>query len=155
MTMMDGKEKLYFLVDAINDARVLAPSGQPLIVDPTNNLNHRITVDFYEKKRQEYREKQKDIETKTARLRLTDEQYYVAAEYLLKLASVASKVFESSEMHEKRQLLKLTLQNLTLKGKKVCYNWIKPFDTIANYANRSAWLPLHLLTRTMINHVLY
>lgn len=39
---MDGKEKLYFLVDAINDARVLAPSGQPLIIDPTNDLNRRI-----------------------------------------------------------------------------------------------------------------
>lgn len=39
---MDSKEKLYFLVDAINDARVLAPSGQPLIIDPTNDLNRRI-----------------------------------------------------------------------------------------------------------------
>lgn len=35
---MDGKEKLYFLVDAINDAKVLAPSGQPLIIDPMNEL---------------------------------------------------------------------------------------------------------------------
>jgi hypothetical protein len=40
--MMDGKEKLYFLLDAINDARVLAPAGQPLIIDPTNDLNRRI-----------------------------------------------------------------------------------------------------------------
>lgn len=105
-----------------------------------DKLDGSITVDLYEKKRQEYREKQKHLETKTSRLRLTDEQYYITAEYLLKLASVASKVFESSEMHEKRQLLKLALQNPVLKGKKVCYNWIKPFDTIANYASRSAWL---------------
>lgn len=39
---MDGKEKLYFLLIAINDARVLAPSGQALIIDPTNDLNRRI-----------------------------------------------------------------------------------------------------------------
>lgn len=38
---MDGKEKLYFLLEAINDARVLAPSGQPLIIDPTNDLNRK------------------------------------------------------------------------------------------------------------------
>ena len=38
---MTGKEKIYFLIDAIDDARVLAPSGQPLLIDPTNDLNRR------------------------------------------------------------------------------------------------------------------
>lgn len=37
--MMSGKEKLYFLLDAIDDARAIAPSGQPLIIDPANDLN--------------------------------------------------------------------------------------------------------------------
>ena len=39
MTHMTGKQKIYFLLDAINDAKELAPSGQPLIIDPTNDLN--------------------------------------------------------------------------------------------------------------------
>jgi len=30
---------------------------------------------------------------------------------------------------------------LELKGKKVRYTWQKPFDVIANYASRMAWLP--------------
>jgi len=64
----------------------------------------------------------------------------LTSNYLLKLASKASKLFESSELHEKRQLIKLALQNLELKGRKVGYIWIKPFDTIANYASRQAWL---------------
>ena len=34
----------------------------------------------------------------------------------------------------------MTLQNLELKGKEVRFSWIKPFDTIADYASRSAWL---------------
>jgi len=34
------------------------------------------------------------------------------------MAGRASKLFESSELHEKRQLIKLALQNLELKGKK-------------------------------------
>jgi len=38
---MNGKQKLYFLLDAIGDARVLAPAGQPLLIDPTNDLNRR------------------------------------------------------------------------------------------------------------------
>jgi len=108
----------------------------------TKETNERrwITVSLYENKRKEYRQKQKDIESKTAKLRTTDEDYYITAEYLLKLASKASQLFESSEPIEKRLLLKMTLQNPILKGKKVCYNWIKPFDQVANYASRSAWL---------------
>jgi hypothetical protein len=36
---MTGKQKLYFLLDAIEDARIIAPSGQRLLIDPTNDLN--------------------------------------------------------------------------------------------------------------------
>ncbi len=39
--MMSGKEKLYFLLDAIEDARVLAPSGQPLKIHATHDLNRK------------------------------------------------------------------------------------------------------------------
>lgn len=74
------------------------------------------------------------------KLHFADEEYYLTSEYLLKLASKASKLFESSEVHEKRLLLKLTLQNLELKGKIVRFDWLNPFDKIANYAPRQAWL---------------
>lgn len=36
--MMDGKEKLYFLLNGIDDVRAIAPTGQPLIIDPMNDL---------------------------------------------------------------------------------------------------------------------
>lgn len=36
---MNGKEKIYFLLNRIDDARTITPAGQPLIIDPTNNLN--------------------------------------------------------------------------------------------------------------------
>lgn len=38
--MMNGKQKLYFLLDAIEDARVLAPLGQPLKIHATHDLNN-------------------------------------------------------------------------------------------------------------------
>lgn len=76
-----------------------------------------------------------------AKLRFADEEYYITSEYLLKLASNASKLFESSEAHGKRLLLKMTLQNLELKGKKARYDWTKPFDKIAFYASRQVQLP--------------
>jgi hypothetical protein len=49
---------------------------------------------------------------------------------------------------EKLQFLKMALQNLELKGKKARFDWIKPFDQIAFYASRQAWLPLIEQTRT-------
>ena len=100
-----------------------------------------ITKDKYEKKRKEYRAEQKKINGKTAKLHFADEEYYLTSEYLLKLASNASKLFESSEVHEKRLLLKMTLQNLELKGKIARYDWINPFDKIAFYASHQLWLP--------------
>ncbi len=99
-----------------------------------------ITKDKYEEKRKEYRAKQKEITKKIGKLNYADEEYYLTSEYLLKLASNASKLFESSEVHEKRLLLKMTLQNLEVKGKKARYDWTNPFDKIAFYAPRQSWL---------------
>lgn len=40
--MMNGKEKLYFLLISIVDAKAIAPSGQPLTIDRMNDLNNKI-----------------------------------------------------------------------------------------------------------------
>lgn len=101
-----------------------------------------ITPNFYEEKRKEYRGKQKTINDKITKLHTADEEYYLTAEYILKLASKASELFESSEPQEKRLLLKMTLQDLVLDGKYIRFKWIKPFDKIAYYASRQAWLPV-------------
>lgn len=82
----------------------------------------RITKDSYEEKRKKYRAKQKEITKKISKLNYADEEYYLTLEYLLKLASNASKLFESSEVHEKWLLLKMALQNLEIKGKKVRFD---------------------------------
>jgi len=76
-----------------------------------------------------------------AKLQFADEEYYLTSEYILKLASKASELFESSELQERRLLMKMTLQNLVLDGKKARFDWIKPFDAIALHASRSSWLP--------------
>ena len=113
-----------------------------------------ITKDKYEKKRKEYRAEQKKINKKIAKLHYADEEYYLTSEYLLKLASNAGKLFESSEVHEKRLLLKMALQNLELKGKKARYDWINPFDKIAFYAPRQLLLPSPKIIRTCISKIL-
>lgn len=42
---MNGKEKLYFLLDAIDDARIISPAESLLIIDPMNDLNNSIRND--------------------------------------------------------------------------------------------------------------
>jgi len=106
-----------------------------------DKLDGSITESFYDKKRNEYRLKQDEINKQIAKLQFADEEYYLTSEYILKLASRANELFESSELQEKRLLLKMTLQNLELKGKKAQFDWIKPFDAIALHASRQTWLP--------------
>lgn len=105
-----------------------------------DKLDGRITASFYEDKRKEYRDKQKILSDKVTNLQSADEEYYLNSEYLLKIASHAKELFESSEPQEKRLLLKMALQNLRLEGRIVRYDWIKPFDKIALYAPRLDWL---------------
>lgn len=105
-----------------------------------DKLDGRITDDYYDQKRQEYRAKQKELQDKMTKLYYADEEYYIIADYLLQLASRAYELFESSEVQEKRQLLKLTLQNLKLERNLVRYDLLKPFDKKALFASRQQWL---------------
>jgi len=62
----------------------------------------RITESYYNKKREEFRAKQKGISDKISRLGFADEEYYLTSEYLLQLANRAYDLFMSSEAEEKR-----------------------------------------------------
>lgn len=37
--MLNGKQKIYFLLNRIDDVRTISPSGQPLKIDPMNDLS--------------------------------------------------------------------------------------------------------------------
>ena len=78
---------------------------------------------------------------KISRLGFADEEYYLTSGYLLQLANRAYELFISSEAEEKRQLLKLTLQNLKLEGKTIEFEFVKPFDKVFACSSSQAWLP--------------
>jgi len=71
-----------------------------------------------------------------------EDNYYISAKYLLELSNRAYELFKSSEVEERRQLIKLVLSNLRVEDKLVRYDAVKPFDTILNYADGQLWLPL-------------
>lgn len=106
-----------------------------------DKLDGTISSEFYDKKRKEYREKQRSITQQLEKLDRVDETYYYTASTLLELANRAYDLFLSSEPEEKRQLLSFVLSNCTLEGRLLRYNLLKPFDTMAKCAKRQTWLP--------------
>lgn len=87
-----------------------------------------------------FRSKIDEIDSKLFGLQKAEDDYYLTSEYLLKLLNKAYDLFLSSEIEEKRQLLKLILQNSTLDGRLVKYSLLKPFDTILKYADNQTGL---------------
>jgi site-specific DNA recombinase len=105
-----------------------------------DKLDNNINESLFTKKSEEYRVKQQEIRGKISRLSIADEDYYLTSEYLLQLANRAYDLFLSSEAEEKRQLIKLTLRNLKLRGKNIEFELEKPFDQVLACSNRQVWL---------------
>jgi len=89
-----------------------------------------ITKDMFNKKLKEYKEKQAELNEEIQRYTNADENYYITANTVLTLAKRAYKIFQSSEVAEKQQLLNFLLQNLELKGRKLLFELKTPFDTV-------------------------
>jgi len=70
-----------------------------------------------------------------------DARFTITINYLLNLASRAYRLFESSKVEQKRQLINFLLSNLKLRGKTLLHEINKPFDAILNANKCSIWLP--------------
>ncbi len=106
-----------------------------------DKLKGRITDDEYDKFYQTFREQLGSIDTRLALLQEAEDNYYITAKYLVDLTQRAYELFKSSEVEERRQLIKLVLSNLKVEGKKVVYEAQKPFNMILDFTDRQAWLP--------------
>lgn len=73
------------------------------------------------------------------RLEEADRSFYLTASYLLQLFKHGDKIFEVATHEEKRELLKLVLSNLNLKGKTVRFTPNEPFATVLKLSERSTW----------------
>ena len=100
-----------------------------------DKLDGCITDDEYDRYSQSFREKLSEIDARLVLLQDAEDNYYVAAEYLLDLSKRAYDLFVSSELEQKRQLIKLVLQNPRIEGKTVKFEAQKPFDLLLDYNN--------------------
>ena len=106
-----------------------------------DKLDGRITDEMYDTKLKEYKERQSAILTDMHIHSEADEEFYLTANMVLKLAQRALDIFKSSEVHEKRQLLNFLLQNCQLDGKKLSFSMRYPFDRILATSNQPIGLP--------------
>jgi hypothetical protein len=98
-----------------------------------------ITQEEHDKFRKKYREEQQRYKDKLAHLDSANEEYYITASLLLELASRSYELFIGSEPDEKREIIQLTLQNLSLNRGKLEYTLQKPFDSIFKSAEGLIW----------------
>jgi site-specific DNA recombinase len=74
-------------------------------------------------------------------LELSDDQYYLSASHLLKLAKDLPELFEKAEIQKKRTLMKIIVSNLELDGDLLRWKYKKPFNMMALCNKSSNWLP--------------
>lgn len=104
-----------------------------------DKLDGSITQEEYDNYRKKFRAEQDDYKDKLARLSKADEEYYITSSLLLDLASRSQELFLSSEPDEKREIIQLVFQNLSLNQGNLEYTMNKPFDSIFKSAKGLKW----------------
>jgi len=104
-----------------------------------DKLKGRITESEYDKFYQTLRDELEEINIKLDQLQEADDTYFITSKYILDLSSRAFELFKSSEVEEKRQLIKLILSNLELKDDKLVWQVHKPFDLILEMNDCTLW----------------
>lgn len=87
-----------------------------------DKLKRRITDNVYDRFYQKFKDQSIDITICLEQLQETDDNYFVTVKYMLELATRAYDLFMSSEVEEKKQLIKLVLSNLRLKDENIVYD---------------------------------
>jgi len=104
-----------------------------------DKLKGRITESEYDRFYQSFRDQLTDVTIKLDHLQEAEDNYYITAKYLLDLTNRAYELFMSSEVEERRQLIKLVLSNLRVEGENVLWEAQKPFDLILNLIDSKQW----------------
>jgi site-specific DNA recombinase len=104
-----------------------------------DKLKGKISDDEYEKFYKTFKDQKSDISIRLEKLQSAENNYYITAKYLLDITNRAYDLFLSSEVEDRRQLIKLVLSNLRLEGENIAYDALSPFNFILNAADSNLW----------------
>lgn len=77
-----------------------------------------ITQEQFDNFQSKWRKEQDLFRAKLGNLQQADEEYYMTAELLLQIASRSYELFIGSDVDEKREIIQLVFQNLSLNHGK-------------------------------------
>ncbi len=118
------------------EQRMLTKMMDNLYLD---KLKGSITDSEHAKFSEKFKDQLLEVELSLARLKDADTNYFINAKYILDLTNRSYDLFVSSEVEEKRQLIKLLLSNVRLNGKNIDYDVQKPFDLMLECSDRQDW----------------
>ncbi len=104
-----------------------------------DKLKGRITESEYDKFYTSLYDEVAQIKSQLDKLDEAQDNYYITAKYVLDLVNRAHDLFVSSEVEEKRQLIKLVLSNLRLEDENLRYDAAKPFNLLLESSDSQRW----------------
>jgi|SRR5579871_1105415 len=102
-------------------------------------IEGHVTEDTYKRKHLELDLKRQNLSVDINRANGGDSDFKMAICGILALLSKSPKIFESSNLAEKRTLLGLVFSNLELKGTTLRFSLRKPLDQFVDMPNCLAW----------------
>ncbi|MEX0999760.1 MAG: hypothetical protein WD000_07360 [Thermodesulfobacteriota bacterium] len=99
----------------------------------------RITTDDYDRKCQELKTIQYNINDQIKNHLKADETFKITVNTVLSIAYMAFDLFESSKIEQKRKLINYVFSNLELNGATLRYSLKKPFDLMVDCTTHSEW----------------
>ncbi|MDR3550589.1 MAG: recombinase family protein [Candidatus Babeliales bacterium] len=104
-----------------------------------DKLKGSITDEEYDRFYHTFQDQASNISIALDQLQDAENNYYITAKYVLNLTNRAYELFVSSEVEERRQLIKLVLSNLRLEGENIVYEALSPFNLILNSTDSNIW----------------
>lgn len=104
------------------------------------HLDGAVDTGTYRTKLEEYKTRQRELTSEMQAYVDIDETCVITAGTVLNLAKHAKKIFESSNTHEKQQLLKFVYSNLKLDGEKLHLEVKEPLLYIQKGPHQLTWL---------------
>ena len=98
-----------------------------------------VTKEDYDRRLSSLKNKKIDYEESLKNYCIDDKKFILTTEYLLDLVSKSSELFKSSQVDQKRELLKYLLTNLELEGKTLHYEMNKPFNMMLGNTTYTDW----------------
>jgi len=102
-------------------------------------IDESITRDVYAKKLPDLQQERHGLQEQLASTQKADDAFGATLLMLLELANNAGKLFRRANVEQKRELVGLVCQNLTLTNGTLCFDLRKPFDLFMEPDKRIKW----------------